>query len=191
MPWRRERLPTPVFWPGEFHGLCSLWGCKELDTTEWLSLSQSILFEFQPFSILVISCFGSCRVPIFTPSDPSYGPHSSWGADIPEVVKHSSQVNSPYAKNAKSLSLELEKMLLILLLSEHKRTKIKLLVPQIIQCLESTTFTHNSYANFPPQKLPLQNWAKYDMNGHTHGSHPRPWAMTILHVQMKHTMWSH
>ena len=22
-PWRRERLPTPVFWPGEFHELCS------------------------------------------------------------------------------------------------------------------------------------------------------------------------
>ena len=21
MPWRREQLPTPVFWPGEFHGL--------------------------------------------------------------------------------------------------------------------------------------------------------------------------
>jgi len=21
--WRRERLPTPVFWPGEFHGLYS------------------------------------------------------------------------------------------------------------------------------------------------------------------------
>ena len=20
-PWRRERLSTPVFWPGEFHGL--------------------------------------------------------------------------------------------------------------------------------------------------------------------------
>ena len=20
-PWRMERLPTPVFWPGEFHGL--------------------------------------------------------------------------------------------------------------------------------------------------------------------------
>ena len=19
--WRRERLPTPVFWPGEFHGM--------------------------------------------------------------------------------------------------------------------------------------------------------------------------
>ena len=33
------RLPTPVFWPGEFHGLCSLWGRKESDTTERLSLS--------------------------------------------------------------------------------------------------------------------------------------------------------
>ena len=39
IPWRRERLPTPVFWPGEFHGLYSLWGRKELDRTEWLSLS--------------------------------------------------------------------------------------------------------------------------------------------------------
>ena len=26
MPWRRERLPTPVFWPGEFHGQRSLAG---------------------------------------------------------------------------------------------------------------------------------------------------------------------
>ena len=33
MPWRRKRLPTPVFWPGEFHGLYSPWGRKELDTT--------------------------------------------------------------------------------------------------------------------------------------------------------------
>ena len=39
IPWRRERLPTPVFWPGEFLGLYSPWGCKELDMTEWLSLS--------------------------------------------------------------------------------------------------------------------------------------------------------
>ena len=22
-PWRRERLPTAIFWPGEFHGLYS------------------------------------------------------------------------------------------------------------------------------------------------------------------------
>ena len=37
IPWKRDRLPTPVFWPGEFHGLYSPWGCKELDTTEQLS----------------------------------------------------------------------------------------------------------------------------------------------------------
>ena len=34
VPRRRERLLTPVFRPGEFHGLYSLWGCKKLDTTE-------------------------------------------------------------------------------------------------------------------------------------------------------------
>ena len=38
IPWRRERLPTPLFWPGEFHGPCSPWGRKESDTTERLSL---------------------------------------------------------------------------------------------------------------------------------------------------------
>ena len=27
--WRKKRLLTPVFWPGEFHGLYSLWGLKE------------------------------------------------------------------------------------------------------------------------------------------------------------------
>ena len=30
IPWGRERLPTPVFWPGEFHILYSPWGHKEL-----------------------------------------------------------------------------------------------------------------------------------------------------------------
>ena len=33
IPWRRERLLTPVFWPGEF-SLYSPWGREELDTTE-------------------------------------------------------------------------------------------------------------------------------------------------------------
>ena len=39
IPWRREWLPTPVFWPGGFHELYSPWGRKDLDTTERLSLS--------------------------------------------------------------------------------------------------------------------------------------------------------
>ena len=34
IPWTREWLPISVFWPGEFHGLYSPWGHKELDTTE-------------------------------------------------------------------------------------------------------------------------------------------------------------
>ena len=41
IPWRRERLPTPVFWPGEFHERDSPWGSKELDTTERLSKKKT------------------------------------------------------------------------------------------------------------------------------------------------------
>ena len=46
IPWRRERLPTPVFLPGQFHGQRILMGYsprgrKELDTTESLTLSLS------------------------------------------------------------------------------------------------------------------------------------------------------
>ena len=39
IPWRRERLPAPVFWPGEFHGPYRLWGRQKSDTTEWLFTS--------------------------------------------------------------------------------------------------------------------------------------------------------
>ena len=46
IPWRREQLPTPVFWPREFPGL---WGRKELDTTEWISLTLWILLVSQLF----------------------------------------------------------------------------------------------------------------------------------------------
>ena len=42
--WRRKMLPTLVFWPGEFHGLYSPWGCKELDMNEQLSLSLSYFY---------------------------------------------------------------------------------------------------------------------------------------------------
>ena len=40
IPWRRERPPTPVLWPGEFHGLYSPQGLKELDTAEQLSYTH-------------------------------------------------------------------------------------------------------------------------------------------------------
>ena len=43
IPWRREWLPTAVFWPGECHGQRSLvgyrsWGREELDMTERLAI---------------------------------------------------------------------------------------------------------------------------------------------------------
>ena len=44
IPWRREQQPTPVFWPGEFHGLYNPWGHKESDMTEELSLSGAMQF---------------------------------------------------------------------------------------------------------------------------------------------------
>ena len=60
-PWRRERLPTLVFWPGEFHGLYSPWGHKELDTTEPLSLSLSLLKGRNIFMTLlyIFTLFGN------------------------------------------------------------------------------------------------------------------------------------
>ena len=37
-PLEKGRLPTPVFWPGEFHGLYSPWGQRESHMTEQRSL---------------------------------------------------------------------------------------------------------------------------------------------------------
>ena len=58
-PLERERLPTPVFWPGEFHGLYNPWGHKESDMTEQLSLTltcrQSHLCSLQfVFALTVV-----------------------------------------------------------------------------------------------------------------------------------------
>ena len=44
-PLEEGMTTTPVFWPGEFHGLYSPWGHKESDMTEWLSFSLSIYLE--------------------------------------------------------------------------------------------------------------------------------------------------
>ena len=58
---RREMLPTPVFWPGEFHGLSSPWGCKESDTTEQLSLSLTTSTRFNSaISYLLVDAFPNC-----------------------------------------------------------------------------------------------------------------------------------
>ena len=47
-PLEKERRPTPVFWPGESHGLYSPWGRKELDMSH---------FPFHSFSDLISMMF--------------------------------------------------------------------------------------------------------------------------------------
>ena len=56
IPWRREWLPTPVFWPGEFHELYSPWGHKESDTTERLSLFSYLVFPILLLSSISLHC---------------------------------------------------------------------------------------------------------------------------------------
>ena len=57
IPRRREWLPTPVFFPGEFHGQRSLasyspWDCKDSDMTEWIThkvpVGESISYKHLP-----------------------------------------------------------------------------------------------------------------------------------------------
>ena len=52
--WRRKGQPTPVFLPGKFHGQrslvgYSLWGLKELDTTEWAHVCNVHTSSFATF----------------------------------------------------------------------------------------------------------------------------------------------
>ena len=54
IPWRRERLSTPVFWPGQFHGLYSPWGHKEFDTTEQFSLFNVMFTKSHPMPSTVL-----------------------------------------------------------------------------------------------------------------------------------------
>ena len=67
IPWRRERLPIPIFWSGEFHGLYSPRGHKELDTTERLHfiytsdlicVFHNYLFFFNNFIYLLLASLG-------------------------------------------------------------------------------------------------------------------------------------
>ena len=45
IPWRRERLPTPVFWPGEFHGLYKSMGSQRV-RHDWVTeLNWSLIIR--------------------------------------------------------------------------------------------------------------------------------------------------
>ena len=55
IPWGRERLPTPVFWPGEFHGLYSPWGMQGV-RHDWVTFTftghEEVLFNTRAGSVL-------------------------------------------------------------------------------------------------------------------------------------------
>ena len=53
IPWRCERLSTPVFWPGEFHGLYNPWGRRESDTTGRISLHITTSWVFRSWFLFV------------------------------------------------------------------------------------------------------------------------------------------
>ena len=61
--WRREWLPTPIFFPGEFHGQRSLvgynsWGCKGSDTMEQRTLVHVLGIEDHTYMVFsTYSCF--------------------------------------------------------------------------------------------------------------------------------------
>ena len=61
IPWRRDSLPNPVSWPGEFHGLYSPWGRKESDAAEQLNhhpSASSIVSVFSDFlCFFLFICF--------------------------------------------------------------------------------------------------------------------------------------
>ena len=70
IPWSSETLPTPVFWPGEYHGLYSPWGCRvrqdwaifhSLPEEEWRSCSFPCCVQVVSLSLvlLVQGCLAS------------------------------------------------------------------------------------------------------------------------------------
>ena len=61
IPELTDRLPTPGFWPGDFHGLYSPWGRKELDTSERLSKIKKRSYLVIWFAFIFITVGGGFR----------------------------------------------------------------------------------------------------------------------------------
>ena len=56
-PLDKEKVTHSVFWPGEFQGLYSSWGCKESDTTEQLSLSLLLVLITVMMALLLMEAW--------------------------------------------------------------------------------------------------------------------------------------
>ena len=70
--WRRKWLSTPVFWPGEFHALCSPWGREELNTSERLSHRTSGLIFCPDVDLGLRCCANLCFIYAYSPSCPPH-----------------------------------------------------------------------------------------------------------------------
>ena len=70
LPWRRERLPTPVFWPGEFHGQSM--GLQKVGhdlATQHMYVPRFSVYEVFCFmSSLIITIFLMILAMLVTPS---------------------------------------------------------------------------------------------------------------------------
>ena len=81
IPWRRERLPTPVFWPREFHGLYSPWGRRV--GHDWATFT-SLPFQEADNSPFRRTCSMGPTVrerTCFACSSLSHGPHC-WSSNL-------------------------------------------------------------------------------------------------------------
>ena len=90
IPWRKERLPTPVFLPRESHGQRNLegyspWGRKELNMTKWLTLLHKLLVNRHRSlwrrleGRLTAYIFGSVTGPFFKESPLLWSRAQVWG----------------------------------------------------------------------------------------------------------------
>ena len=61
-PGERNNLPTPVFWPGEFHELYSPQDCKESDTAERLLPSSSRVLQFSSVQFSSVQLLSHVRL---------------------------------------------------------------------------------------------------------------------------------
>ena len=86
-PWRREWLPTPVFWPGEFQGLYSPWGCKGQYMTEHLSLHFTSLQHRRNKESVNLKC-GQQNLSILKHKKKNTNGGESPGLSIPEVCNN-------------------------------------------------------------------------------------------------------
>ena len=127
IPWRRERLPSPVFWPGEFHERYSPWGHQESDTTEWLSFSSFreshcdhvdqfayLQIQYSPKCGIVESkdtcvCDRSCQIALhptgFTPGQSLAGCEKTYSRTALPTVYYQSLGFCPFSRLKKRFNL--------------------------------------------------------------------------------------